>query len=207
MNQKAERKQLAFLFAPGAGAPSSSDWMQHFARRLSEIGRVECFDYAYQREGRRSPDRLPMLVAAHQVAYERLRADHSGPLVLIGKSMGGRIGCHLATQIGKGGPTALVCLGYPLVAPKGAVRDAVLLELGTPILFIQGTRDTLCPLDRLAAVRKHMSVPNELYVVEGGDHSLRVGARALTTQGRTQTDVDEEIVRHVHEFVARFVSD
>ncbi len=205
MNPKAKRAQLAFLFAPGAGAPSSSEWMQAFARRLGEMGRVECFDYPYQLEGRRSPDRLATLVAAHQAAYEHLRAEHAGTIVLIGKSMGGRIGCHLATLIGKGGPAALVCLGYPLVAPKGAVRDAVLLELGAPILFVQGTRDALCPLERLAAVRKRMSAPNELHVVEGGDHSLRVGARALATQGRTQSAIDEEIVRVVGEFGARFM--
>jgi len=61
----------------------------------------------------------------------------------------------------------------------------VLLELGTPILFIQGSRDALCPLDRLAAVRKSMSAPNDLHVVAGGDHSLRAAARALAAQGRT----------------------
>jgi predicted alpha/beta-hydrolase family hydrolase len=143
-------------------------------------------------------------VAAHQAAYERLRAEHAGPIVLIGKSMGGRIGCHLANQLGNSGPTALVCLGYPLVAPKGAVRDAVLLELSTPILFIQGTRDPLCPPDRLVSVRKRMSAPNELHVVEGGDHSLRVPVRALATQGRTQADVDAAIVQAVREFVEPF---
>ena len=197
------KSALAFLFAPGAGAPSSSDWMQAYAQRLSELGRVECFDYAYQREGRRSPDRLPVLVTAHKAAYEQLRADHAGPLVLIGKSMGARIGCHLANELGDGGPTALVCFGYPLVGQNRSVRDAVLLELETPILFVQGTRDALCPLDRLAEVRKRMSAPNELHTVEGGDHSLRVGARALTTQGRTQADIDGEVIRVVREFVER----
>jgi len=193
----------AFLFAPGAGAPSSSGWMQAFARRLGAIGRVQCFDYRYQVEGRRSPDRLPVLLSAHQAAYESLRAEHSGPLVLIGKSMGGRIGCHLANQLPKGNPTALVCLGYPLVSPKGEVRDTVLLELNAPILFVQGSRDSLCPLERLAQVRKCMSAQNDLYVVEGGDHSLRVSARALATQGRTQADVDSAIVSAIEQFIDR----
>ena len=201
VKSNAKRTQLAFLFAPGAGAPSSSEWMQAFARQLSEIGSVECFDYAYQREGRRSPDRLPILMAAHQTAFERLRSEHAGPIVLIGKSMGGRIGCHLANHLGNNGPTALVCLGYPLVAPKGAVRDAVLMDLSTPILFIQGTRDALCPPDRLVTVRKRMSAPNELHVVGGGDHSLRVPVRTLATQGRTQADVDAAIVHAVRDFV------
>jgi hypothetical protein len=180
--------------------------MQAFAQRLGEIGRVECFDYPYQREGRRSPDRLPVLVAAHQAAYEHLRADHAGPLLLVGKSMGARIGCHLANELGDGGPTALVCLGYPLVGQNRSVRDAVLLDLTVPILFVQGTRDALCPLDRLAEVRARMSALNELHTVEGGDHSLRVAARALTTQGRTQADVDGEVIQVVREFVERVSS-
>jgi hypothetical protein len=81
----------------------------------------------------------------------------------------------------------------------------VLLELGTPILFIQGSRDALCPLDRLAAVRKSMSAPNDLHVVAGGDHSLRAAARALAAQGRTQADVDAEITRVVREFIERLL--
>jgi len=198
---KVKSASPAFLFAPGAGAPSSSAWMQAFARRLGALGRVQCFNYRYQVEGRRSPDRLPTLIAAHQAAYESLRAEHNGPLVLVGKSMGGRIGCHLANQLAKGNPTALVCLGYPLVSPKGEVRDQVLLELNAPVLFVQGTRDSLCPLERLAQVRNRMSAPNELYVVEGGDHSLRVSARALVTQGCTQDDVDSVIVSAIGKFI------
>jgi len=74
----------------------------------------------------------------------------------------------------------LVCLGYPLQSgATGALRDQVLLGLRTPILFVQGTRDPLCPLDKLAAVRPRMTAPNQLFVVEGGDHSLEVSRPAI----------------------------
>jgi predicted alpha/beta-hydrolase family hydrolase len=178
--------------------------MQSFARRLGEIGHVRCFDYPYQVQGRRSPDRPETLIAAHRAAYEQLRAEHDGTLVLIGKSMGGRIGCHLANQLGADGPAALICLGYPLVGQQGAVRDAVLLELRRPILFVQGSRDALCPLDRLESVRDRMSPPTQLHVVEGGDHSLRVAARALAAQGRSQADVDAAILRVIRDFLEPF---
>ena len=203
MAPKIKGSKIAFLFAPGAGAPSTSEWMRAFAERLGEFGRVQCFDYAYQREGRRSPDRLPRLIEAHQTAYETLRAEHAGPIVLAGKSMGSRIGCHLANQLQKDGPKALVCFGYPLIGQNGSVRDEVLLALCTPILFIAGTRDSLCPVDRLTQVRKRMSAPSNLHVVEGGDHSLRVTARALATQGRTQVSIDEDIVNAVRAFVSQ----
>jgi len=179
--------------------------MRGFARRLSELGHVETFDYAYQREGRRSPDKLPKLVDAHRAAYEQLRAKHPGPLVFIGKSMGSRIGCHLANELGKAGPAALVCLGYPLVGQNGALRDAVLLELKQPILFVQGTRDALCPLEQLEKVRLQMTARHELYAVDGGDHSLHVGARVLKAQNRTQAEVDDAVLQALRAFIEREV--
>lgn len=200
----------AFLFAPGAGAPSSSAWMKEWAKRLGALGAVHPFDYAYQRAGKKSPDRPPLLVSAHRNELEQLRQTHAGPIVLIGKSMGGRIGCHVAVELAKEGapvaerPSALVCLGYPLVAPGGAVRDEVLLALETPVLFVQGTRDAMCPLDRLATVREKMTAHSELHVVEGGDHSLKASATALRAQGITQKDVDQGIFGAIEAFVARF---
>jgi predicted alpha/beta-hydrolase family hydrolase len=200
------------LFAPGAGAPSTSGWMVAWKQRLERLGRVVPFDYPYQRSGKKSPDRPPVLVSSHRAEFERVRAEHEGPIVLIGKSMGGRIGCHVAVELERAAaaaserPTALVCLGYPLVAPGGAVRDEVLLELRTPVLFVQGTRDSMCPLDRLASVRERMQAPSELHVVEGGDHSLVAQKRALTQQGLAQADVDERSFAAIEAFVQRFAA-
>lgn len=188
------------LFAPGAGAASSSAWMQAFGRRLEVVGRVEFFDYPYQIAGRRSPDRMPVLVGAHRAAYERARAEHPGPLVLAGKSMGSRIGCHVANEV-QLEPQALVCFGYPLVGQNGTVRDEVLRALTTPILFVQGTRDPLCPLSKLEALLPELRAPHALHVVEGGDHSLQVTKTALRARGATQEDVDAEIIAAVVGFV------
>jgi uncharacterized protein len=190
-----------FLFAPGAGAPSSHPWMQRCVKLLGSLGDVRTFDYSYMLEGRRRPDRLPELIAAHRTALRKAREDHDGPIVLIGKSMGSRIGCHLSLEESV---TALVCFGYPLCGggDPGKLRDQVLREITTPILFIQGTRDSLCPLELLAPVRSAMIAPNELQVVAGGDHSLGVTQRQLKTDGQTQDDVDQMILRSVEQFVA-----
>lgn len=195
----------AFLFAPGAGAPSSSDWMQSFARRLARGGRVECFDYAYQAAGRRTPDRLPVLVATHRARFDALAESHAGPIVLVGKSMGGRVGCHLANEVASERLRAVVCLGYPLIGQNGAVRDAVLLELDKPILFVQGSRDPMCPLDQLRAVQSRMRAPHATLVLEGGDHSLLVRKGELARSGRTQGQVDDGVVQRIFDFVADLV--
>lgn len=188
-----------FIFASGAGAPSSHPWMQHWKQRLSTIGDVEAFDYDYMREGRRRPDPLPQLIAAHrQALVEALRGRAA---ILIGKSMGGRIGCHVSLEEKVDG---VVCLGYPLCGggdPK-KLRDKVLRALETPVLFVQGTRDSLCPLDLLESVRAEMKATTFLHVVEGGDHSLQVLKRQLAAAGATQEEVDERIL----ETIARFVT-
>src|SRR5882757_8197252 len=88
------------LFAHGAGAPSGSAWMRAWARRLGELGEVVPFDYPYMQAGRKAPDRQPVLVAAHAAALDgaRARLGHDRPVVLAGKSMGSRVGCHLAVE-------------------------------------------------------------------------------------------------------------
>ncbi len=188
-----------FLFAPGAGAPSSHPWMQSWKTRLANIGRVAVFDYYYMRENRKRPNPLPQLIAAHREALAQDRQRTDGATVLIGKSMGGRIGCHVALEEDV---DAVVCLGYPLCAmgDRTKLRDEVLRALQTPILFVEGTRDSLCPLDLFECVRAQMKAPNFLHIVEGGDHSLLVAKRQLQATGETQENVDQRILAAIAEF-------
>ena len=192
--------QPLLLFAPGAGAPSTHPWMRRWADLLGRIGPVRTLDYTYMREGRRRPDRLPELIAAHRKALRQARESHPDPVVLIGKSMGSRIGCHVSLEENV---SALVCFGYPLCGggDPSKLRDKVLRELRTPILFVQGTRDSLCPLDLLATVRSEMIAHNELHVVEGGDHSLMVTKTQLKNAGETQEAVDQRILAASAKFI------
>ena len=177
--------------------------MQRWKERLSTIGDVVAFDYSYMRQGRRRPDPLRELVAAHRLALADARQKIAAPIILIGKSMGGRIGCHVALEEKV---DALVCLGYPLcgAGDRTKLRDEVLRALETPILFVQGARDSLCPLDLLERVRAEMKVPSVLHVVEGGDHSLIVSKRQLQAAGETQEEVDRRILDVIARFADQF---
>ena len=175
--------------------------MQNWKRRLSDIGDVESLDYAYMRDGRKRPDPLPKLIAAHREALSDARKRHPAEsTILIGKSMGGRVGCHLSLEEKVDG---LICLGYPLCAmgDRAKLRDEVLRTLNIPILFVQGTRDPLCPLDLLERVRAEMKTQNALHIVEGGDHSLRVPKRQLQATIRTQEEIDRQILKAIAGFV------
>jgi predicted alpha/beta-hydrolase family hydrolase len=188
-----------FVFAPGAGAPSTHPWMQAWKERLRALGDVTTFDYDYMTERRGRPDPLPVLIARHRRALTEA-SQPSRPTILIGKSMGGRIGCHVALEEPVAG---IVCLGYPLCGggdPR-KMRDKVLRDLKTPILFVQGTRDRLCPLELLEKVRLEMMAPNFLHVVESGDNSLQGLKRHLSAVGETQENVDSRILEAIEQFV------
>jgi predicted alpha/beta-hydrolase family hydrolase len=177
--------------------------MQRWKERLLTIGDVVAFDYSYKREGRKRPDPLRELVAAHRLALAYARQKIAAPIILIGKSMGGRIGCHVALEEKV---DALVCLGYPLcgAGDRTKLRDEVLRALETPILFVQGTRDSLCPLDLFQRVRAEMKASSVLHVVEGGDHSLIVSKRQLQAAGEMQEEVDRRILDVIARFADQF---
>ena len=158
--------------------------MQRYRELLGELGQVRSFDYPYMRDGaRRAPDKLELLVSAHRIEVEAERiANPAQKLVLAGKSMGGRVGCH--------------------VGQNGRLRDEVLLRLKTPVLFVQGTRDTLCALPELERVRKQMTAPSELLVVAGGDHSLEVTKTALKAGATSQAEVELGIRAGIARFCA-----
>ena len=190
-----------FVFAHGAGAGAAHPWMQGWTTRLEGLGPVRAFDYPYVAAGRKAPDRLPKLLARHGEVLAEVRAEHPDrPIFLAGKSMGSRVGCHLAVEQDVAG---VICFGYPLVGGKGQVRDEVLLQLRRPVLFIQGTRDRLCPLEVLAEVRPRMQTETHLHVVEGGDHSLKLRKVDLSTLGLTQHGADGLIEPSIRAFVDR----
>jgi len=75
--------KLLFLFAPGAGAPSTHPWMRAWTERLATIGKVRTFYYDYMREGRRRPDPPPLLIAAHRHALREVQKEKAQSAIMI----------------------------------------------------------------------------------------------------------------------------
>jgi predicted alpha/beta-hydrolase family hydrolase len=167
----------ALLLAHGAGAGQDHPFVAGLRDRLCAAGHpVLTFDYPYAAEGRRRPDRAPVLLECHRRALDRLE-EYGRPVVLAGKSMGGRMASHLAA--GDPRPVGLVCLGYPLVSPSsGEERDTGHLgEVGRPMLFVSGSRDRLAPLGRLRPLVERLPAAT-LEVVPDADHGFRVPKRS-----------------------------
>ena len=200
------------LLAHGAGAGSDHPWMDKWAKLLDPLGRVVRFDYPFARKnkevdakGRHPPDPLEALVQAHRDAIADSK-QAGEKVVLIGKSMGSRVGCHVSLEDGAD-VDGIVCLGYPLQAQGGRrrMRDEVLRELRTPVMFVQGTRDEMCPIRSLDAIRQDLEVPNYIHVVEGGDHSLMVRKTKLDELGKTQDDLDRAAANAIKAFLDKHV--
>lgn len=165
---------VGIVLAPGAGAGRDHPFMAGLSRAMAAHGMlVTRFDYPYVAEGRRLPDGLDTLVAAHRAVVTAVAAK-GRKLILAGKSMGGRVASHLRDV----GADGFVFFGYPLVPiGKTAPRDTTHLDaLTAPLLFIQGERDRLAPPGLLGPVVGRLPLAS-LVVIPEADHSFRVPKR------------------------------
>ena len=203
-------RERAVLLAHGAGADMHSDFLVAMAQGLCALGFVVLrFRYPYMEriaiEGRRRPpDPAPALEAAHAAALDELvRRVGGGRPLLAGKSLGGRIGTHLAARGAE--VSGLVLLGYPL-HPAGrpeTERSEHFPALVQPALFVQGTRDALCDLERLRRALAHYGGEPTLALIEGGDHSFDVPRRL----GRSPQTVRSEILARIDAWERRTFPD
>ncbi|KAJ0105124.1 hypothetical protein Patl1_17546 [Pistacia atlantica] len=199
------------VFAHGAGAPSSSDWMIKWKDMLGKAlnaAEVVTFDYPYISGGKRkAPPKAEKLVEFHADFVKKTVARFPGhPLILAGKSMGSRVSCMVAGEEGIDA-SAVVCLGYPLKGMNGVMRDETLLQLTIPVMFVQGSKDGFCPLEKLEAVQKKMKSMNELHVIDGGDHSFKIGKKHLQTMASTQVEVEDLAVQAIASFVSKCLAE
>lgn len=165
------------LLAHGAGAPMDAAVMTRCTEALCQAGfRVARFEFAYmaaRRSGQRKPPpKAETLVDEYRAAVATL--DVAGPLVIGGKSMGGRVASLVADELHASGKIAgLFCLGYPFHPPAKPeqLRTAHLMDLKTPALICQGTRDPFGTQDEVAGYRLPASI--DIAWFEDGDHDLK----------------------------------
>ena len=191
----------AFLLAPGGRRPPRTRACGLLRGFSGAIGPVQPFDYPYALEGRNAAGPAAQAHRRASSGPGRARARHDGPIVLAGKSMGGRVGCHVALV---DAVQAVICSATRYAAQETARNFAIRYssKLKTPILFVQGTRD---PLVRSTFSRRAQAMParSRLHIVEGGDHSLMVGKAALKGLRSSQEEVDDGVMTAI----ARFLKD
>ena len=164
----------ALVVGHGAGAGMDHPFIVGFCEAIAEEGVAAMrFNFPYLEAGRRSPDAPANAIAAFRAAFDAAVAKVGGrPVFAGGKSYGGRI-ASMATA--EAMPAAgLVFLGYPLHAP-GKVdqpRDAHLLGLTIPMLFLQGMKDPFADRTTLAGTLRKLGDRATYVPFEGAGHSF-----------------------------------
>jgi len=169
---------VTILLAHGAGAPMDSASMTASAKALADAEfRVARFEFGYMAarrtsDSRKPPPRAETLNPEYKAAVAELGA--KGPLIIGGKSMGGRVASMVADELYSAGKIAgLLCLGYPFHPPgkPEQLRTRHFAGLKTPALICQGTRDEFGTRDEVPAYQ--LSDRIEILWLEDGDHDLK----------------------------------
>ena len=182
LHDNAEDAVARLLLAHGAGAPMDHPWLNDFTALLVEhqvsVTRFEFEFMAARRSGgkRRPAPRGDKLMPEYEAAVANLATELRDdlPLLIGGKSLGGRVASLVATELHAAGAiNGVVCLGYPFhpAAKPETLRTAHLIAFDCPALIIQGTRD---PLGSRAEVEDYgLDDRIEFVWLEDGDHDLK----------------------------------
>lgn len=172
--------QATLLMAHGAGAPMDSTFMDKLAHALAQEGvSTARFEFSYmaaRRTGgsKRPPPKAEKLIGEFQTNLQALLSLTEGPLLLGGKSMGGRVAAMLAG--GSSLPARVLgvcCFGYPFHPtgkPEAPWRLEPLQATKRPIHIFQGDRD---PFGTKAEIES-VELPHHVSVsyLEDGNHDF-----------------------------------
>lgn len=175
------RHAPGLVLAHGAGVGCDSPFMNRLASSLAGQGvNVWRFEFPYMQKCRedgrkRPPDRQPLLLEHFRQVVAACRAELGAdlPLVVGGKSMGGRMASLLAASADGADLQGVACFGYPFHPPgrPDRWRTDHFSAIRVPVAIFQGTRD---PFGRPGELEQRPSLPDQVLVhwLEGGDHDL-----------------------------------
>jgi predicted alpha/beta-hydrolase family hydrolase len=181
------------VLAHGAGAGMSHPFMAAITDGLSErgIGTLR-YQFPYMEQGRRRPDTPKVAQGTVRAAVaEASRLLPGVALVAGGKSFGGRMTSQTQATSPLPGVRGLVFLGFPL-HPAGRPSDERgddLLDVKVPMLFLQGTRESLADTELVEALVGRLG-RSTLKLFQDADHSFHVPARS----GRRDSEVRAEML-------------
>ena len=182
-----------YVLAHGAGAGMRHAFMEAMAQRFAARGIATLrYQFPYTEQGSRRIDPEPLLLDTVRAAVAMGVEEAGGvPLIAGGKSMGGRMTSRAAAAAPLAGVAGLTFLGFPLhpAGQPGTSRAKHLSDVALPMLFLQGTRDTLADLPLLRPVVDKLGPRATLHVVEHADHMFHV----LKKSGRTDDQVMDEL--------------
>lgn len=192
--QAPARLRAALALAHGAGAGMTHRTMTAIAEGLAGQGIATLrYQFPYMERGSRRPDApaIAHTVVRAAVAEAAKRAPRL-PLFAGGKSFGGRMTSQAQALAAMPSVHGLVFFGFPLhpAGKPSAERADHLKSVRVPMLFLQGTRDTLADIALLRPLLAKLGSGATLKLFEDADHSYHVPAKT----GRNDEDVLADVL-------------
>jgi predicted alpha/beta-hydrolase family hydrolase len=188
------QRRACYVLAHGAGAGMTHPFMTAAATELAERGIATLrYQFPYMEQGGKRPD-PPKLAHAtvRATVAEAARLLPDLPLIAGGKSFGGRMTSQAQSLAPLAGVRGLAFLGFPLhpAGKPSQERGQHLFGVKIPMLFLQGTRDTLAMLDQLEPLCEALGPRATLKLFQDADHSFHVPAKT----GRKDAQVRGEVL-------------
>ncbi len=198
-----ESYQSVLIIAHGAGHDMDSDFISRIHEGVAKHNILTVkFNFPYMEQGLKAPNTPHVLEETWQQVINKV-IEKTGvkrkQIFISGKSMGGRYATILAAK--EDLYAGIILYGYPLHAPgkPDKPRFDHLKVIHEPMLFFQGTRDSLCQLKIFQPLLETLSPQPELHIIEGGDHSFKLLKRIQ----RSEQSVFNEVVRLSVEWIKK----
>lgn len=191
------------VLAHGAGAGMTHKAMAATADGLEGLGVATLrFQFPYMEKGGKRPDPPTVAQAAVRAAVaEGYRRAGGLPLFAGGRSFGGRMTSQAQARTPLDGVRGLVFFAFPLhpAGKPGVDRADHLREVAVPMLFLQGTKDTLAELPLLQGVVAGLGERATLVLADDADHSFHVPAKT----GRKDAEVLADLLSRAADWMGK----
>lgn len=164
----------SLIWTHGAGGGIDNPATRDFAEGFAQEAPVIVFQ---------SNSNLANRIQIYKTVMEHVKFSSA----LAGRSMGARAAGTIAAE--EEAAEAVVLVSYPLIGAGGDVRDEILLNLPgrVDVLFVIGSKDSMCPFRHFEEVRAKMKARSWLAVAEGADHGMAINAKADSAAFRRKT--------------------
>ena len=199
--------RACYIVAHGAGAGMTHPFMAAIAAALAQRGVATLrYQFPYMERGSKRPDAPKLAHATVRAAVaEASRRVPNLPLFAGGKSFGGRMTSQAQAASPLPGVIGLAFLGFPL-HPAGKPSDERakhLFEVRLPMLFLQGTRDTLADLQLIEALAARLGSRATLKLFQDADHSFHVPARTGRKDPQVMAELSDALAGWMEAALAR----
>jgi predicted alpha/beta-hydrolase family hydrolase len=197
--------RACYVLAHGAGASMTHPFMAIISDGLSERGIATLrYQFPYMEKGMKRPDAPELAQATVRAAVaEASRLSAKLPLIAGGKSFGGRMTSQAQAESPLPGVRGLAFLGFPLHAAgrPSEERAAHLFAVTIPLLFLQGTRDSLADIALMRKLARALDKRATLVTIEGSDHSFHVPASTGRTDAEVRNEMLDALVRWIDNLI------